>query len=164
MVNLLFERLCIGCSQFLFKTLQNVNVHLLCYVVKLRRALLMLHVAVHPHPDPDPLLLGNLIPIDCQAEKVWGCSRTVKRLGRAAWMQGAQVQIVFYKSPLQGICVYPPAIDLLLGVHWLRRRKRNREVHQTGTGRPKHGLRPSVGPPESWVEESRDKFRLHYCW
>lgn len=59
-------------------------------------------VACGPHPHP--LLPGNLIPIDCQAEKVWGYSHKARQ---GCLKQGAQVQIVFYKSPLRGICVYP---------------------------------------------------------
>lgn len=81
-----------------------MNLHLLCLnrnIVNPGRELLMLHVAAHP-------------PVTCKSNSNWLSGEEGLRLqpyseqaGQGCLKQGARVQIVFYKSPLQGICVYP---------------------------------------------------------
>lgn len=110
-----------------------------------------LHVDTHPHP----LLPGKFNSNWLSGGGGLRLQPYSKKAGQGCLKRGAQVQIVFYKSPLQGICVYPWPLICCWGSLG-KREKREQEVHQRGNVRPKHGFRPSLGPPERWVEGRRN--------
>lgn len=94
-----------------FFTLTSVCcVYTTMYSSSVGTALLTLH--------PTPHLPGNLIPIDCQTEEVWGYNHTVKRLG-------SEVRRfkLFSISHLYGGFVFIPGHWFVAGVHWVRGRQ-----------------------------------------
>lgn len=84
----------------------NVNIHRVCLLFEYCKSQTRAPDAACGHPPPPPatwesnsnwLSGGEGLRLQPYSEQA----------GPGRLKQGAQVQIVFYKSPLQGICVYP---------------------------------------------------------
>lgn len=113
------------------------------------RELPMLHVDTHPHP----LLPGKFNSNWLSGGGGLRLQPYSKKAGQGCLKRGAQVQIVFYKSPLQGICVYPRPLICCWGSLG-KREKREQEVHQRGNVRPKQAF-SWTSREVSWGKEGR---------
>lgn len=88
-----------------------------------------------PRTPPAALILPPQAPSTWESNFNWLPDRGGLRLEpyskKAGHKRGAQVQIVFYKSPLWGICVYPRPLICCWGSLG-KREKRGRKVDQRG--------------------------------
>lgn len=115
-------------------------------------------------------------PVTCESNSNWLSGKECLRLqpyseqaGQGCLKQGARVQIVFYKSPLQGICVYPwPLICC-----WGSLGKREKREWRGTRGKWGQSMvfvllldlqRAELRKGGTIIILCQDKFRIHDCW